>query len=171
MSCLEPLRAAALLPIAARAQPSEVVIGAIYPLSGRQRANRRRCAEGIRHRGRYHQQRITISICRWRGTRGLPGLGGAKMRLVFADHQADPQKGRAEAERLITQEKVCADHRHVSERGRRHRQPDLRALSDSVHLGGQFLAEPAPPRPEVLFPRRRRMTRCSRRRCSISSTR
>jgi branched-chain amino acid transport system substrate-binding protein len=27
---------------------------------------------------------------------------------VFADHQADPQKGRAEAERLITQEKVCA---------------------------------------------------------------
>ncbi len=39
---------------------------------------------------------------------GLPGLGGAKVRLVFADHQADPQKGRAEAERLITQEKVCA---------------------------------------------------------------
>ena len=39
---------------------------------------------------------------------GFSGLGGAKVRLVFADHQADPQKGRAEAERLITQEKVCA---------------------------------------------------------------
>ena len=39
---------------------------------------------------------------------GLPGLGGAKIRLVYADHQGDPQKGRAEAERLITQEKVCA---------------------------------------------------------------
>jgi branched-chain amino acid transport system substrate-binding protein len=39
---------------------------------------------------------------------GLPGLGGAKLRLIFADHQSDPQKGRAEAERLITQEKVCA---------------------------------------------------------------
>ncbi len=39
---------------------------------------------------------------------GLPGLGGAKVKIVFADHQADPQKGRAEAERLITQEKVCA---------------------------------------------------------------
>jgi branched-chain amino acid transport system substrate-binding protein len=38
----------------------------------------------------------------------LPGLGGARIRLVFADHQADPQKGRAETERLITQEKVCA---------------------------------------------------------------
>jgi branched-chain amino acid transport system substrate-binding protein len=39
---------------------------------------------------------------------GLPGLGGAKLRLIYADHQSDPQKGRAEAERLITQEKVCA---------------------------------------------------------------
>ena len=39
---------------------------------------------------------------------GLSGLGGAKIRLVFADHQADPQKGRAEAERLITQDKVSA---------------------------------------------------------------
>ena len=39
---------------------------------------------------------------------GLPGLGGAKIRLVFADHQSDPQKGRAETERLITQEKVSA---------------------------------------------------------------
>jgi branched-chain amino acid transport system substrate-binding protein len=39
---------------------------------------------------------------------GLPALGGAKVRLIFADHQSDPQKGRAEAERLITQENVCA---------------------------------------------------------------
>jgi branched-chain amino acid transport system substrate-binding protein len=39
---------------------------------------------------------------------GLPGLGGAKVRLIFADHQSDPQKGRAETERLITQENVCA---------------------------------------------------------------
>ena len=39
---------------------------------------------------------------------GLPGLGGAKLKLIFADHQSDPQKGRAEAERLITREKVSA---------------------------------------------------------------
>ena len=39
---------------------------------------------------------------------GLPELGGAKIKLIFADHQSDPQKGRAEAERLITQESVCA---------------------------------------------------------------
>ncbi len=39
---------------------------------------------------------------------GLPQLGGAKIKLVYADHQADPQKGRAEAERLITQNGVVA---------------------------------------------------------------
>jgi branched-chain amino acid transport system substrate-binding protein len=39
---------------------------------------------------------------------GLGKLGGAKLKLVFADSQGDPQKARAEAERLITQEKVCA---------------------------------------------------------------
>ena len=39
---------------------------------------------------------------------GLPGFSGAKVQLIFADHQSDPQKGRAEAERLITQENVCA---------------------------------------------------------------
>ena len=39
---------------------------------------------------------------------GLAGLGNAKIKLVFADHQGDPQKARAEAERLITQDKVVA---------------------------------------------------------------
>ncbi len=39
---------------------------------------------------------------------GLSALDGAQVRLIFADHQSDPQKGRAEAERLITQENVCA---------------------------------------------------------------
>jgi branched-chain amino acid transport system substrate-binding protein len=39
---------------------------------------------------------------------GLPGLGGAKIKLVAADHQSDPQKGRSEAERLLTQDKVSA---------------------------------------------------------------
>ena len=41
-------------------------------------------------------------------TPGLPGLGGAKLRMISADHQGDPLKGRSEAERLITQNNVCA---------------------------------------------------------------
>lgn len=39
---------------------------------------------------------------------GLPHLKGAKLKLVFADHQGNPQLGASEAERLITQEKVAA---------------------------------------------------------------
>ena len=39
---------------------------------------------------------------------GLPNLKGAKVKLIFADHQGNPQVGASEAERLITQEKVAA---------------------------------------------------------------
>ena len=98
---------AALAPLAARAQTSEVVIGVIYPFSGAS------AQMGVDAQKAYetaadiinnnHEFKLPLA----RGE-GLPGLGGAKVRLVFADHQADPQKGRAEAERLITQEKVCA---------------------------------------------------------------
>lgn len=39
---------------------------------------------------------------------GLPNLKGAKLKLIFGDHQGNPQVGATEAERLITQEKVVA---------------------------------------------------------------
>ena len=98
---------AALMPLAARAQTSEVVIGATYPLSGAgaqvgvdaQRAFE--TAVDIIN----NDQDFDLPLAKGLG---LPGLGGAKIRLVYADTQGDPQKGRAEAERLITQEKVCA---------------------------------------------------------------
>ncbi len=41
-------------------------------------------------------------------TFGLPNLQDARVQLVFGDHEARPEKGIAEAERLITQEKVAA---------------------------------------------------------------
>lgn len=39
---------------------------------------------------------------------GLPNLGGAKIELVNADHQGNPQVGQNQTLRLITQEKVVA---------------------------------------------------------------
>ncbi len=39
---------------------------------------------------------------------GLPHLKGARVKLLFADHQGNPQLGASEAERLITQEHVAA---------------------------------------------------------------
>jgi len=41
-------------------------------------------------------------------TAGLPGLGGAKIELIGADHQGNPQVGQQQTLRLITQEHVAA---------------------------------------------------------------
>ncbi len=98
---------AALLPVAARAQTSEVVIGVIYPLSGASAQIGVDAQKAFETAAEIVNKSYDFDLPLARGE-GLPGLGGAKVRLVFADHQADPQKGRAEAERLITQEKVCA---------------------------------------------------------------
>jgi branched-chain amino acid transport system substrate-binding protein len=98
---------AALAPIASRAQTSEVVIGVIYPLSGASAQIGVDAQKSYETAAEIINKHYDFDLPLARGE-GLPGLGGAKVRLVFADHQADPQKGRAEAERLITQEKVCA---------------------------------------------------------------
>src|SRR5882757_7177307 len=98
---------AALLPMAARAQKSEVVIGVIYPLSGASAQIGVDAQKSFETAAEVINKDYDFDLPLARGE-GLPGLGGAKVRLVFADHQADPQKGRAEAERLITQDKVCA---------------------------------------------------------------
>ena len=39
---------------------------------------------------------------------GLPGLGGAKVEVVFADNQGSPATGQNQALRLITEEKIVA---------------------------------------------------------------
>jgi branched-chain amino acid transport system substrate-binding protein len=99
---------AALLPIAARAQKTtEVVIGVIYPLSGASAQIGVDAQKAFETAADLINKNYDFDLPLAKGE-GLAGLGGAKVRLVFADHQADPQKGRAEAERLITQEKVCA---------------------------------------------------------------
>src|ERR1700748_1131556 len=99
--------AAELAPIASRAQTSEVVFGVISPLSGSSAQIGVDAQKAFDTAAEIINKDFDFDLPLARGE-GLPGLGGAKVRLVFADHQADPQKGRAEAERLITQEKVCA---------------------------------------------------------------
>ena len=41
-------------------------------------------------------------------TEGIPGLNGAKIEFVVADHKGQPELGLSETERLISQEKVSA---------------------------------------------------------------
>lgn len=86
---------------------AEVTIGVIYPMSGAS------AQVGIDARHAFETAAEIINGAfdfdmPTAKDAGLAGLGGAKVKLVFADHQADPQKGRAEAERLITQDKVTA---------------------------------------------------------------
>src|SRR5262245_13488878 len=93
--------------IATAQTPTEVTIGVVYPMSGPN------AQIGVDARHAFeaaldiinNKHDINLPTAR---NAGLAGLGGARIKLVFADHQGDPQKGRAEAERLITQDKVVA---------------------------------------------------------------
>jgi branched-chain amino acid transport system substrate-binding protein len=91
----------------ARAQGGEVVIGAIYPLSGPTAQVGADAKHAFDTALEVVNTASNLDLPTAKSA-GLAGLGGARVRIVYADHQADPQKGRAEAERLITQEKVAA---------------------------------------------------------------
>ncbi len=86
---------------------NEILVGAIYPLSGSLAAtgvdlkNAVELATDIVN----NEYDLNLPLAK---TAGLPNMGGAKIRLVLGDHEADPEKGAAEAERLINNEKVAA---------------------------------------------------------------
>jgi len=87
----------------------EIKIGVIYPLTGAAAStgaelkNALELAADIINNGAKGIPNLPFS-----SGGGLPNLKGAKIKLVFADHQGNPQVGASEAERLITQEHVVA---------------------------------------------------------------
>lgn len=95
--------------VSAYAQQQEIKIGVIYPLtgaaasSGAEMKNAMELAVDIINNGTKGIPDLPFSA-----GGGLPNLKGAKIKLIFADHQGNPQVGATEAERLITQEKVVA---------------------------------------------------------------
>jgi len=93
--------------VPAAAQPREVVIGVLYPLSGpvAQAGVDAKAAVELAVDIVNGRHDLDLPLAR---TEGLPGLGGARIRLVMVDHQGKPDLGQAEAERLIIQEKVHA---------------------------------------------------------------
>lgn len=98
----------ALAPPRSAVAQEEIRIGAIYPLTGAA------ASTGLEMKNALELAADLIN----NGTRGLnlplttagglPNLKGAKIKLIFADHQGNPQTGASEAERLISQEKVVA---------------------------------------------------------------
>ena len=89
------------------AAADEVRIGAIYPMTGPGAFTGAEMTDAITLavdiiNGEYD---LDLPLAR---TEGLPDLKGAKIKVIFADHQGKPDIGQAEAERMITTEKVAA---------------------------------------------------------------
>jgi branched-chain amino acid transport system substrate-binding protein len=100
--------AGALAATGARAQLGEVAVGILFPLSGPNAQvghDARHAIETAVEIVNNPHPELDLPLA---AGSGLPGLGGAKLRLVVADHQSTPQVGRPEAERLVSEEKVCA---------------------------------------------------------------
>lgn len=95
------------LMVSAAAQTKEVVIGVLYPLSGPVAQAGLDARDAVELAAEVINGRHDLDLPLAR-SEGLPGLGGAKVRLIVVDHQGKPAVGQAEAERLITQEKVHA---------------------------------------------------------------
>ena len=100
---------AALLPGLARSQGASVKIGAPYPLSGGAAsagaALKDAVEVGMDIINNPHPELDPVPLA---AGSGLPGLGGRKIEVLFADHQGNPAMAQNEAVRLITQDKVVA---------------------------------------------------------------
>jgi branched-chain amino acid transport system substrate-binding protein len=100
--------ACAVLPAATHAaDPPEVVIGSILPLTGptaQTGAGLRVAQQLAADLVNGHVSYPLVAV----GNSGLPHLGHARIRIVFADSQGKPDQARAAAEQLITQEHAVA---------------------------------------------------------------
>lgn len=85
----------------------EIRIGVVYPLTGAAASTgvelkaAAELAAAITNKEIQAPDKLLAAV-------GMPNLKGAKIKLIFGDHQGNPQVGATETERLITQEKVVA---------------------------------------------------------------
>jgi len=104
------LIAALALMLAGVAQAADAVkIGVIYPLTGNAASAGNSAKDavdlGAEIVNGMHPELKGSGLA---GSDGLPNLGGAKLELINADHQGNPQVGQSQILRLIQQEKVAA---------------------------------------------------------------
>jgi len=102
------LAASPLLVSPLLAQQRTIKLGALYPLTGNLASTGLDCKRGVEMavdiiNGKYD---LDLPLAK---SEGLPNLGGAKIEIVWADTKGEPKNGQAEAERLITQDKVVAE--------------------------------------------------------------
>jgi len=88
------------------AAEKEIKIGVLYPLSGAAATIGRdlqRAAELTADIINNGAPGVDIPMAKWKG---IPNLGGAKIKLIFADHRGEPDRGADLAKRLILDDKV-----------------------------------------------------------------
>src|SRR5580698_8672836 len=100
---------AAVLGAALPARAAEAVkIGILWPLTGNAAAAGQASKAAIEVAldiiNNAHPELGNLPLA---ATAGLPNLGGAKLEVVFVDHQGDPSIAQQMATRLITQDKVA----------------------------------------------------------------
>src|SRR5512137_890093 len=106
--CLAVLAAVALAAGPVAAQQKVIKIGALYPLTGNLAATGMDCKRGVDLAVEIINGKFDNLNLPFAKEEGIPNLGGAKIEVIYADTKGDPKNGLAEAERLITQEKVVA---------------------------------------------------------------
>ena len=119
----------------------EIRIGVIYPLTGAAASTGVELKAAVELAAALTNREIPAPENLAAGV-GMPNFGGAKVRLIFGDHQGNPQVGATEAERLITQEKVAvllgcyfsAVTATASQTAERYNVPFINADSSSVTL-------------------------------------
>ncbi|MFG1277906.1 ABC transporter substrate-binding protein [Xanthobacter autotrophicus] len=79
----------------AQAQPQDVTVGFVLPLSG-----------GSATIGNQTKLGAQVAAEQINAAGGIASLGGAKLKLIFADSQSKPDIGASETERLIQRENV-----------------------------------------------------------------
>ncbi|GAC1427395.1 MAG: ABC transporter substrate-binding protein [Candidatus Velthaea sp.] len=95
------------IPAAVPAADTEIAIGSILPLTG---------ASAQTSAGLKVAQQLAVDLVNGHvsyplvavGQNGIPSLGHAKIKLIFADSQGKPDQAKAAAEQLITQDHVVA---------------------------------------------------------------
>ncbi len=101
------LAAMAVLPGGRASAQEEIRIGVVYPLTGAAASTgvelkaAAELAAAITNGDIKAPDTLLAAV-------GMPNLKGARIKLIFGDHQGNPQVGATETERLITQEKVVA---------------------------------------------------------------
>jgi branched-chain amino acid transport system substrate-binding protein len=91
----------------AAAADRTVRIGAIYPMTGPTGSTGAELRDALMLAADIVNDKYDLSLPLAK-TAGLPGLKGAKVEVVVGDSQGKPDVGQAEAERMITQERVVA---------------------------------------------------------------